>query len=252
MNGESSTLRGVTGTAAGQSPPACQQSGRDNSARFRIRLKFSRKGPASRLSHLEQIRELRKTAEASGLPCACVKRGKNRTAKISFGPAISVGYESLCEYADIYLRSAVGEAEAGEKIGAAFSPGLEVIRVRRIPLHFPSIESLVNVAEYEIRGKFPEHYGTDALRRFLDRSEIIFVKTKPDGTKETINVRPLVLSMETDGAGTAGLMLRYGPKRNVKPERVLALSLDTEPDPDWKVLKKGLYWESPGGMLKTL
>lgn len=234
--------------------------------KIRMRLKFSRTGAAARLSHLEQIRELRRMAESSGLPCSLGKCGKARIARMSFGPAVSVGYESLCEYADLYLSGQAPEAEVFRKISAVSGGGISLLGVRRIPRHFPSIEALVNVAEYEISGGMPSGYGHESIKGFLESREIVIAKKKPNGVSEFINARPLIISMEMKTPETLRMLLRFGPKRNVKPERVFFQSMGLKDEGQcgdsrgagenasgaaagWSIKRVGLYWENASGQL---
>ena len=89
----------------------------------RMRLKFARLKEAGPLSHLEQIKAFRIVAMASGLKCWPAKAGSGSVPKMSFGPAISVGYESTCEYADLYLEDFVkAVSPRWVKISGIFNP----------------------------------------------------------------------------------------------------------------------------------
>ncbi|MFA5162624.1 MAG: TIGR03936 family radical SAM-associated protein [Elusimicrobiales bacterium] len=211
---------------------------------YRLRARFARKGEAARLSQLEQIRLLRAAVSSCGLPCA-MSGGKKRLPRMAFGPAISVGYESEAEYADICLCAPVPEREAFAKLSAACGGGFSALGVKRIPLHFPSLESLLNVAEYEVSGDFgPEPDAS--LERFLARPEIPVVKQKHEGPQERIDARPLIMEMKHD-SGRLRLMLRFSPGRNLKPELILRAWLDREIS-GFAVTRKQLYWETPGGL----
>jgi radical SAM-linked protein len=219
----------------------------------RLRARFARRGEAAGLSHLEQIHALRAITAASGLPCAAGK-GKAAQPKMAFGPAVSVGYESDAEYADIFLAAPVSEKEAFDKLRAACGGGFSALGVKKIPVHFPSLESLVNAAEYSAGGDFGPEAGA-ALARFLAREEIPVVKKKADGEAKVIDARPLIISMRLESAGTLELALRFGPGRNLKPERVLCECFGLDPQSfaaaGWKILRRQLYWESAKGALNV-
>lgn len=217
----------------------------------RIRVKFSRLGQARDLSHLEQIRELRTMVKAANLPYTVARCGKAEIPKMSFGPAISVGYESLAEYADIYLLHSPGLEEVFDKLKSVSEKGISALGVKRIPLHFPSIEVLVNVAEYEISGEAIQNCNDETIKRFLGRSEILMAKNKPGGQSYFIDARPLIMSMELKNSSTAHLMLRFGPKRNIKPERIIGEALEHGHSPALQVMRKELYWENSSGQLAT-
>jgi hypothetical protein len=121
--------------------------------RFRLRLS---KGPAAgRLSHLDQVRELRTSLRATGLPLA-MSSARRSLPRVSFGPALASGQESRCEYLDLELTERSPLGEAIRRLEAALPAGYRVLEGRRIPLHYPSVESLASLAVYELHGKLPE------------------------------------------------------------------------------------------------
>jgi len=221
----------------------------------RVRICFSRIAEARELSHIQQIKALRKAVCDSGLACVFSKCGKTPIAKMSFGPAISVGYASSAEYADIYLSQAIADKEVMDKLSKACPQGLMPVSIRRIPVHFPSIESLVNTAEYEITGEFKAAEGTQDIKTFLERKEIIITKVKPQGVSQSIDARPLIISMERKSENCVYLFLRFGPKKHLKPESVINSWLGisrTSADgggnvPAWDITRKQLYWENSSG-----
>src|SRR3989339_281097 len=102
----------------------------------RIRLKFARLAPAKDLSHLEQIKALRARAAACGLKFRPAKTGAALMPRMAFGPAVSVGHESLCEYADLYLEDFVREAAVLESLRPLDDERFLLISARRIPVFF--------------------------------------------------------------------------------------------------------------------
>lgn len=207
----------------------------------RLRLRFSRRGGAAALSHLEQIKALRAIAAAAGLP-ALIAGGH---PKMSFGPAVAQGYESEAEYADLTLVRPVKEQQALEAVARACSGGYAVLEARRVPAAFPSIEALVNCGLYELSFAEPPG-GTPSLEEFLSRPSIPVAKIKEGGREEVVDARPLIVSMKREGEGKLSLLLRFGPGRTLKPERVTEAWLGCAPS---GVLRKALYWENPDGRL---
>jgi len=214
----------------------------------RYRVRVSRIGPASRLSHLEQIEALRSAVLRSGLPFVPDGRRKRPRPRLSFGPAISVGYESMAEYFDMDLSCAVVPAELAQKLACALGSCFAVQNVRRIPAFFPSLDASINVVRYEIRGPFPRG-ARESLARFLVRTEIPIEKAKDGGARiERIDVRPLILEAAMEALDVLALTLRFGPKRTVKPEALLREWLGSQaPLEDFRVLRKELLSETSGG-----
>jgi len=182
----------------------------------RMRLRFARRGAVRFLSHLEQIEVFRRAIRRAGLP-VLYTGGFHPQPKISFGPAVSVGYESTSEYIEIEFARRIEPAEISAKLSPELPPGYELLASRRIPLMFPSIDSLVNVALYEIGVEVtPEQ-----REAFLAR-ETMIVEKKKGGRVEQIDAKPLLRELLVT-EGKVMLQLRFGPKRNVKPEKLVQL-----------------------------
>lgn len=184
----------------------------------RLRLRFARRGIVRFLSHLEQIEMFRRVMRRSGLPIIYTA-GFSPQLRMAFGPAISVGYESGSEYVEIELSRNVDANEAQAQIHKELPAGFELLSVKKVPVFFPSLDSLLNVANYEIRADVSD----DQLRHFLAQPEII-VDKKKENRIERIDVRPLIRELRKEPYGCF-LQLRFGPKKTVKPERIVQLLL---------------------------
>lgn len=221
----------------------------ENAPGVRIRLKFARLAKAANLSHLEQIKALRGLAAASGLRYLPMKQGKGMAPKMAFGPAISVGYESRCEFADLYLAEFVRDADAERRLRSVGSELYELVSAKRVPLLFPSIEAAVNAVEYTIEAGFPAGFSQKDIDAFLARPEALYEKVKTTGEKETIDVKPLIQSAEYDPAASAlKLVLRFVPGKNVKPEAVLGMIV---PAAIKRIVRRELYWLDSNGKLQV-
>lgn len=217
----------------------------------RIRLKFARLAPAKDLSHLEQIKALRGRAAACGLKYCPAKVGGSVTPRMAFGPAVSVGHESLCEYADLYLEEFVRETAVMEKLQPLDDERFRLISARRIPVFFPSIEAAVNAAEYFMEGEFPAGFTQAAVDAFMALKTLPFEKVKPSGERKMLDARVPVLAASFDQASALlKATLRLVPGRNVKPETVAELMAGAKPA-FTRIVRKELYWFDSGGKLEV-
>ena len=220
----------------------------DNIPKSRIRLKFARLKEASSLTHLEQIKAFRTIALACGLKCWPAKAGRTAVPKMSFGPAISVGYESTCEYADLYLEEFVKAETAREKVAVLDSGRFRLLEARRIPMFFPSIEAGVNAAEYLLEGGLPDGFSQSVVDRFLELKSAVYEKIKPSGEKKSVDARLLVLeAVYVQQPGALKLVLALGPG-HIKPEAVLGLMAGGPAAPEKIVRKELLWFNSKGGL----
>lgn len=221
---------------------------------LRARLRVARRGSdASSLSHLHQIEALRKALDLSKWPVAKTQ-GKRPQVKASFGPAISVGYESEAEYCDVELNGRLDFKTCTESFNKNLPEGYSLMQVRSIPRFFPSLEKTINVAEFEIHSAVLE--GTEEVwKQFMSKEQFPVIKKKEDKSV-VIDARPLVRDLKVSG-GRMDLVLRFFPGRTLKPERIIqsVLSLTDEqtamgtPACALKVKRVQFYFEKQTGEL---
>jgi radical SAM-linked protein len=216
----------------------------------RIRLKFARLAPAKDLSHLEQIKVLRGRAAASGLKF-CQAAGGKPMPRMAFGPAVSVGHESLCEYADLYLEEFVREDAAAEKLRPLDDGSFRLVSARRIPVFFPSIEAAVNAAEFFMEAEFPAEFSQAAVDAFLALKNLAYERVKPSGERKMLDARTPVLAASYDKeSALLKVTLRLEPGKSVKPEIVAELMAGGKPV-FRRIVRKELYWFNSGGKLEV-
>lgn len=185
----------------------------------RWRLRISRTGDMRHLSHLEQIQVIRRAVRRSGLPAA-LSSSRHKQFKISFGPAVSVGHESLCEYADLETAAPVSSSEIERALSAALPEGFRLLELKKIPLFFPSLEQVLRVVHYRVEGSF-SGFPRQSPEEFLSRKEIWIEGKKHQQSPGLREIRRLILSMELESETALKMALRFGPEGHVKPERVL-------------------------------
>ena len=124
---------------------------------FRHRITFGKSGDARFLSHRNTMDVLERAIRAAGLP-ARYSEGFNPHMKLSMGPALALGLESLHEVFDVegIARFAPDAAEA---ISAKLPPGLSVSEVRHLDPQEPALSRAVKGARYAVRLDSPEHVG---------------------------------------------------------------------------------------------
>lgn len=217
---------------------------------MRMRVRLLREGPAGALTHLAQIEAIRRAVLGSGLPVLRDGRRRRPRPRLSFGPAISVGYESHAEYFDMDLLSVCAPEDVARGLSGSLGEGFHVREVRRIPPFFPSLEATLNVVEYQVQGPFPAD-AQEGLREFLGRREIVIEKVKDHGARiERVDARPLIRAAALAAPDRLELTLRFGPKRTLKPEAILRSWLGPlAPLSGFRILRKELFSETAGGSL---
>jgi hypothetical protein len=115
-----------------------------------------------------------------------------------------------------------------------------------VPLNFPSVDILSNVAEYEV--KDTEIVQTE-IDKFLMQDSIMIEKIKK-GKIVSVNAKPLIKEFATAN-GTLKLQLRFGSGKTVKPEAVLNKLLENKENYGrmYAIERTDLYIETKKGEL---
>jgi len=222
------------------------------------RLRFGRKYPLNFLSHLEQIDMIRRIIRRSGLPVK-YSSGFHPQLKISFGPAISVGYESEAEYIDIEFENILDVISIAKAIEKQLPYGFYLIEVKKLSvIDIASIEQTANLSEYWFKDEFIEELLKNkieieqTINKFLSQEKILIEKNKKNKI-EIINVKPLIKDIKIFPQYIS-LFLRFDHKRNIKPEKIIQTIFNLEKDELnlINIVRKQLYHESPSGEISTL
>ena len=219
----------------------------------RVRLRFRRWGAASNLTHLHQIEAIRRALEKSNWPLA-KSDGKRPKPKASFGPAISVGYESDAEYCDVELVARLNIQTAGESLQPNLPEGYALMSVKSIPRFFPSLDQTLNAASYEIVS--PLLVGSAGRWENFEKQDHVMVVKKKESGDVVIDARACVRSWKLEN-DTLYLDIRFGPGRTMKPERIMQAVLglaDAQVEmgpvnPSLKVKRLKFYLEKENGEL---
>ncbi|MDR0984931.1 MAG: TIGR03960 family B12-binding radical SAM protein [Endomicrobium sp.] len=210
---------------------------------FRVRLCLSKTGIIRFLSHLEQIEVFKNAVRRSKLPVAYTN-GLNSKIKLSYGPPLSVGQESYSEYLDIYLIKKIEVINIIENLTKELPVGFNVINAKKIPLLFPSINDLVNIMEYKIKG-LNNNITQAMIKELLDNNSLIIEKVKNKKTKK-INIIPLIRSFKKTN-DFLKLQIRFNVKEYIKPEAIIDLLLKHHNVEDFVIERSNLFIEIKSG-----
>ncbi|MDR1952773.1 MAG: TIGR03960 family B12-binding radical SAM protein [Elusimicrobiota bacterium] len=208
---------------------------------MRVRLRFSKKGIVKYISHLEQIEVFRRVIRRSGLPIA-FSAGFSPQIKASYGPPLTVGYESLSEYVDLCLIEKISLDQIRDAISKTLPESFSLLDIKHIPVFFPSIDSLVNLVEYKI-------YDCEFLQKeiddFLIRDEIIIKKEKKGKVNE-INIKPIIKEIKIENKDLI-LKLYYAKDKVIKPDLILKEICPEKSAENFLIERSNLFIELPDG-----
>ena len=221
------------------SPTAKNKDQESNSAEtghFKYLVHYSRIGDICFLGHLEILqtifRALRRASIATNY-----SQGFNPSPKISFGPALPVGTESLAEFFIMDLPALLkNPASTAERLNAKLAPGLQVTKIE---LHSGNVPQKIRTS-YNLT--LPTNL-TDAEKvradEFVNSTNFIIGKTRKGHTKD-IDIRPLIQELSiTDSATIRLQMVSASAQPGIKPLEALTeiLGLDTERSLQTRILK---------------
>jgi radical SAM family uncharacterized protein/radical SAM-linked protein len=196
----------------------------------RVRLGFSKLGPARFLSHLELSAALIRAIRQSGLDFV-YSEGFHPLPKISFSFATAVGMESLGEFADIRIRSAMSADMSMRQMNAFLPEGMVVISFEQIPRHRPSLAEEIRGFQYHLclpQAVTPDRDAAIAARLDQFLASASFTITRNTKEKTVVkNIRPLVIDLRLDQKQRRiDLRVSCEPAGTVRPADILSKVCD--------------------------
>ena len=162
-----------------------------------VRVRFRKVGDLQYISHLDLVRTMQRVAARAKLPLWYTE-GFNPKPKMVFGPPLSTGVESECEFLDLRFTERVDFDDVKRRLNENLTDSMKVY-----DLYLPeSSLSDIFYFRYRISLKCDEgaEYAVGKIRELLEREEINILKKSKKG-EITVNIRPLVRehSLSTDG-----------------------------------------------------
>ena len=162
------------------------------------RVRFAKHGKVRFLSHRDIARVWERALRRAGVRVA-YSEGFSPRPKLSFGLALSTGYESLGEYLDIDLAEAVDPAELPAVVTPSLPVGMEAQAAIDIPPGTDSLQQAVTSSSWrlEVIGVEPSAIN-EAVARVLALDELpITVERK--GSPSPLDARPAIVDLWVDG-----------------------------------------------------
>ena len=163
-------------------------------AGFPIRVRFAKRGPVRFISHRDVARAFERSFRIAEVPLA-FSSGFSPHPKVSFGPALAVGYESDAEYLDLECTRPVDPDWLATVVTDGLPEGMTVTGAVSLADRAPSLQECIDVLGYhvELDGADPGVLG-DLVEAFLacDRVE---VPVSRKGEERIDDIRPSVLAL---------------------------------------------------------
>ncbi len=236
----------VPATPHSAAKPQKQKFSTKDTGHFKYLVHYSRTGEICFLGHLEILQMIFRTLRRAAI-ATNYSQGFNPSPKISFGPALPVGTESLAEFFIMDLPAPLGEGQELQavmaRINDKLAPGL---KVRGIELHSGKTPQKIAVAyDLTLPSSLTESERMK-VAEFIAADTFIINKTRKEKTTP-IDIRPLISKFSLDApADTATVrmeMISASAEPGIKPMEALSaiLGLDQERSRQTRIVKTNWY-----------
>ena len=161
----------------------------------RIRLRYSKTGPARFIPHLDIIRIFDRAARRAEIPIVYTQ-GFRPHPKISFGPPLALGVASIAEYLDMEVE--IGrEADLQTRFNQYLPEGMKILQYKAIYTKVPALAAIINRSTYEVflgNTNIPEEWLTE----WLQQSSVVVQREVKEEIRE-VDIRPFVSRLERSG-----------------------------------------------------
>lgn len=206
----------------------------------RMRVNYSKEGPARFLGHIDCMEGLVRALRRSGLPLI-YSSGFHPSPKISFGSPIPLGTESNAEYFDIEIEGNISAEDFMESLRAK-APAICAIKdAFVIPLKSLSITNSVETEVYIFKADptlIPAETMDEVLAKFIEAKEWIIVKRTKKGEKK-IDLKKELTNLKVNSSGDIEMDIAALGGRKVKPAEAIAgiWNLDETQKKDLDIMK---------------
>jgi len=216
----------------------------------RIRVRYRKLGPARFIGTREIGNVFLRAARRARLPIA-FSHGHHPMPRLSFSPAMPLGFSSDDEYVDVDLTALVSPAEVAARFAAELPEGLEPFDALEVPRTGPSIDAGITAFVYEVDlSSLAEPPPPEAVAAAAGRfagGVSLSVRHRSRSGEKTVDARPFVHALEVTGPQRLLVELAVGPAGTLRPGAVVGALLGIPPDvvPTLRVHKLATRFREP-------
>lgn len=210
----------------------------DSAGHFKYIVHYSRRGNISYLGHLEMLQAIFRALRRATIPLNYTQ-GFNPGPKVSFGPALPAGTESLAEFIIMDLARPLRDcSETAARLNGKLMPG---VRVTAIEPHSGKVPQSI-LTSYTLTLPRPlTDEEQEKVRQFMERTDYTVAKTRKGKTID-LDIRPLIHAITVCGTATVHMeLIGISARPGIKPIEALAgiLGLDEAETASTRILKTG-------------
>jgi radical SAM family uncharacterized protein/radical SAM-linked protein len=218
----------------------------------RWRLRYSKTGVMSLLSHLDLLRLVNRVFRRAGVRTE-LSKGFHPQPKFSFGPALPLGVESRNEYMDAIITTSLEPDELIRRLNSASTKGLRFAEAASVDAGEPSLSASIVAAVYRVRKIAGGGFEAAAIERFLAQSRFDWTRHRDGRDDVVLDLRPFVIAMElANGELLLTLSLdqrHHGPQARPSEVVAAAFSLDFN---EIEVIREQQFSERNGKLLPPI
>jgi radical SAM family uncharacterized protein/radical SAM-linked protein len=200
----------------------------------RVRIKFGKLGDMSLISHLDLHRFFQRAARRAAIPVAYTE-GFNPLPRISIAKALPLGQTSNAEFVDFELTAIIPIEEFQQRFMAELDTDLPIYAIEEVPVHAPSLDAMLEVAEYTLTCAFitpKERHVADIMDLLegagycaLAATSIQMPKVSKSGRHQMLELRDRIFAINVINPDSEFPKIHFmgscKPDSNLKPEYVI-------------------------------
>ena len=190
----------------------------------RVRLHYRKVGPARFIGTRELGTVFLRAARRAALPLA-FSQGHHPLPRLSFGPALPLGFSSDDEYLDLELTAAMPPADVATRLAAELPEGLEPVAARAVLRSAASIDADVDGVVYELALESldapPSPAAVAAAVARIQAAETYPIRKRTKSGERVVDARQFVAALDVARPGRLVVDLRVGREGTLKPESLV-------------------------------
>ncbi len=193
----------------------------------KVRFRWSKAETVRFTSHLDVIRTFDKAFRRARIPIE-YSLGFHPHQRVSFGPPLPIGFISEAEYLDMQLETPFKE-EFLAKLNSSLPQGFQFLEAKTILGKTISLSESINLAGYEVLLPITSEQIQDKLESILKKNNLIVTRVKKDSSKQELDIRPFIISLETEKKdqeqSVLKMLLVLTPMGYARPQEIIHYGL---------------------------
>ena len=194
-----------------------------------VRIKYSKLGDISYISHLDIIKLMERIVRRTGLKLS-YSEGFNPHPKTAFSPALQLGVQSHCEYLDMEFDEAVEEDLLIQKLNEKTVEGINFIEAKILTDKVDSLVASITHSRYEITVDEEDENKISkiisAINKINNTNEMLLTKKTKKGNIKEYNVKEYIgtIDFERKSDGLSIFVdICSGSVKSINPKKIIEL-----------------------------